>query len=687
MVDPITDRRPPITPQLALRVAVFGGIALVLFAVIFFRLWYLQVLSGDQYLAEANNNRVRELRIQAPRGEVVDRNGRVLVTNRRAIVVELDPAELPESERTMAATWGQQMGQRAARPKGERGEPVPIPPIEDPELERRYERLAQVLGTSANAIHRTVIRQLAQVPYADVRVKTDVPRSMLNYISERKTQFPGVRVEQVYLRRYPQKNLAAQLVGTVGEISPEQLRKKRYRGLKQGTVIGQDGLEFQYDSYLRGTDGLRRIQVDALGRPKGSLREVAPTAGRTVQLSLDLRLQRTAQRALASVGRGLPGAAVALDPRSGEVLALASAPSFDPAVFTRPLTQRAYERLTSLETGAPLFNRAIGAAYPTGSTFKPVTGLAALQSGTIGADTVVNDGGVFELGPTKLYNAGEAVHGAVDMRRAMEVSSNVYFYRLGAQLNGLRGQVLQTWAQRMGFGRRTGVDLPGEFKGLVPDREWRAGQAEEERECRRKRKISMSTNVFAAAAQGCGISDMRGWDAGDNVQLSVGQGDLQATPLQLATAYAFIENGGRRITPRLGLEVQDSRGRTVQRIEPPSGRRFDVDSDNLAAIRDGLRNAAQGSSGTSTDVFADWPHDRYPVYGKTGTAVRTLREGKFDQSWYAAYVPDPERPIVVVVTVEKGGYGADTAAPIARLMLARWFNQDLKVVRGTNRSR
>jgi penicillin-binding protein 2 len=647
MVDPISDRRPPITPQLALRVAIFGGIALVLFAVIFFRLWYLQVLSGDEYLAEANNNRVRELQVQAPRGEIVDRNGRVLVTNRRAIVVELDPAKLPESERDMAATWGQQMGQRASRPKGRRGEPVPIPPIADPGLERRYERLAKVLGTSANAIHRTVIRQLAQVPYADVRVKTDVPRSMLNYISERKAEFPGVRVEQVYLRRYPQKELAAQLVGTVGEISPQQLRRKRYRELKQGTVIGQDGLELQYDNYLRGTDGMRRIQVDAMGRPKGSLREVAPTAGRTVQ------------RALASVGRGLPGAAVALDPRTGEVLAMASAPSFDPAVFTRPLTQRAYERLTSMDTGAPLFNRAIGAAYPTGSTFKPITGLAALQSGTIGADTVVNDGGVFELGPTKLYNAGEAVHGAVDMRRAMEVSSNVYFYRLGAQLNGLRGQVLQTWAQRMGFGRRTGIDLPAEFKGLVPDREWRAGQAEEERKCRRKRNISMTTNVFAAAAQGCGISDMRGWDAGDNVQLSVGQGDLQATPLQLATAYAFIENGGRRVTPRLGLEVQDSRGRTFQRIESPGSRRFSV----------------------------DWPHERYPVYGKTGTAVRTLRDGKFDQSWYATYVPDPERPIVVVVTVEKGGYGADTAAPIARLMLARWFGQDLKVVRGSNRSR
>lgn len=684
MVDPIQDRRPPITPQLALRVAIFGGIALVLFAVIFFRLWYLQVLSGDQYLAEANDNRVRELRIQAPRGEIVDRNGRVLVTNRRAIVVQLDPAKLPERERDMAATWGQKAGQRAARPKGQRGEEVPIPPIDDPVLEARYARLAEVLGTSANAIHRTVIRQLAQVPYADVRVKTDVPRSMLNYISERKTEFPGVRVEQVYLRRYPQKTLAAQLVGTVGEISPEQLRKKRYRELKQGTIIGQDGLELEYDSYLRGKDGLRRIQVDALGRPKGSLREVDPTAGRTVRLSLDLRLQKTAQQAIANIGGGRPGAAVALDPRNGEVLAMASYPSFNPAVFTKPLTQAQYDRLVSDETGAPIFNRAIGSAYPTGSTFKLVTAMAALESGTITPDTVVNDSGVFELGPSKYKNAGDAVNGPIALRQAMEVSSDVYFYKLGAQMNGLRGQVLQSWAKKLGFGHRTGIDLPGEFKGLIPDKQWRKDLAAEERSCRRKKKISQTANVYVAGAGGCGISDMREWDAGDNVQLSVGQGDLQATPLQLATAYATVANGGVRRKPHLGLEIDDSQGRQIQRIESQGAKKVTFSDANRQAVMDGLRLAAQGGGGTSTDVFKDWPHDRYPVFGKTGTAERV---GKGDQSWYAAYVPDDEKPIVVVATVEQGGFGADTAAPIVRQMLSKWFfNKAGEVVRGSDTS-
>lgn len=673
MVDPITDRRPPITPQLALRVAVFGGVAFVLFAIIFFRLWYLQVLSGDQYLAEANNNRVRELRIQAPRGEIVDRNGRVLVTNRRAIVVQLDPAKLPESERDMAATWGQQMSERAARPKGRRGNPVPIPPVDDPALEQRYARLAQVLGTSATAIHRTVIRQLAQVPYADVRVKTDVPRSMLNYISERKAQFPGVRVEQVYLRRYPQQTLAAQLVGTVGEISPAQLRKKRYREIKQGTIIGQDGLEYEYDSYLRGKDGMRRIQVDALGRPKGALREVDPTAGRTVRLSLDLRLQKTAQEALGSIGGGRSGSAVAIDPRNGEVLAMASYPSFNPSVFTKPMTQAQYERLTSDETGAPIFNRAIGAAYPTASTFKLVTSMAALETGTIGPDTVINDPGVFKLGPQEFKNAGNAVHGAISLRQAMEVSSDVYFYRLGAQMNNLRGQVLQSWARRLGFGRRTGVDLPGEFKGLVPDKKWRRELGEAEAKCRREQK-----------KPSCGISDMRPWSAGDNVNLSVGQGDLQATPLQLAVAYATVANGGKRVRPHVGMEINDSQGRAIQRIEPPGAAKVSFDPAHRQAIMDGLKLAASGPSGTSTDVFEGWPHDRWPVYGKTGTAER---QPKADQSWYVAYVPDERKPIVIVATVEEGGFGADTAAPIVRQMLSRWFTGKAgEVVRGSDTS-
>src|SRR5689334_19116695 len=282
MIDPvpIDERRPPITPQLAWRVAVLGGIAFVLFAIIFFRLWYLQILSGDQYLAEANDNQVRQERIQAPRGDIVDRNGETIVTNRRAIVVEVSPAGLPEVERTAAATWGQRMTARSKRPKGLKGPPTKIPDIPTQELRERLRRVAGVLeGTTATEIQRRIVQSLAQVPYAPIRVETDVPRSVMNYIQERQTLFPGVTVEQVYLRQYPRTTLAAQMLGTVGEIQLKQLGWKHFRGVKQGTVVGQGGLEYEYDRYLRGTDGSREIQVDALGNPKGELREVAPKAG------------------------------------------------------------------------------------------------------------------------------------------------------------------------------------------------------------------------------------------------------------------------------------------------------------------------------------------------------------------------------------------------------------------------
>ncbi len=378
MIEPVSDRRPAITPQLALRVAILGGIALALFAIVFFRLWYLQVLSGDEYLADANSNRVRELRIRAPRGDIVDRNGRTIVTNEKAVVVQIDPSKLPESERTLALTWGRDAGRRARLPEGRRGAPVRIPPIPTAELRGRLTRLARVLGdTSATAIHRQIVRSLAIVPYSSVRVRTDVPHSELAYIVERPEEFRGVEVEEAYLREYPEGELAAQVLGTVGEVSPAQLKLERYREVRAGTFVGKEGLEFSYDRYLRGTDGIQRVQVDAFGRPipNDRLSDRRPEAGQQLKLSLDLGVQRTGQRAMASSAAnpgGQPGAFVAMDPRTGEVLALGSHPTFDPSILTKPITQARYDRLFLRKTsGAPRFNRAISGLYPTGSSSSP----------------------------------------------------------------------------------------------------------------------------------------------------------------------------------------------------------------------------------------------------------------------------------------------------------------------------
>ncbi len=686
MMEPVSERRPPITPQLALRVAIFGAVALALFAIVFFRLWYLQVLSGEQYLAQANSNRVRTLAVPAPRGRIVDRKGQVIVRNEFAAVIEIDPSSLPQEERDLANAWGQRMGKREALPAGHKGEPPRIPEIPTDELRARLKRLGRVLNTSANSIHHQVVRSLVLVPYSNVRVKTDVPRSVLAYVSERPEQFPGVKVEQTYLRDYPHGTLGAQILGYVGQIGPAQLKEQRYRGVKQGTVVGQDGLERTYDKYLRGKPGVRRVQVDANGRPipNPRLKDTKPVPGQRLRLSLDLGLEKEGAKAIAGpLNPGSnPGAFLAMDPRDGQLLAMGSFPTFDPAIFTKPITDKRYKALLGDDGDGPgpIFNRAISGGYPTASTFKPITALAGLDKGLITAGTTVNDAGCIKVGEIDRCNANEQAYGAVDLAKALQVSSDVYFYRLGIDAY-YRGDepgkalIIQRWARRLGLDHPTGIDLPGDIYrgGTIPDPAWRNEINAEERVCRKKKKISVDVTGEQAGVLGCGRSDLRTYNLGDTVNLAIGQGDVQASPLQMAIAYAALENGGKIVQPHLGLEIESPAAELVQRIEREPARKVKIDPGHLETVRNGLHLAASTPEGTSGDVFAGWNQDAYPIYGKTGTAQR---KPKNDQSWYVAYVPDPKRPIVVAVTVEEGGFGAAVAAPIACRMLAKYYEQD-----------
>ncbi len=678
MIEPVPtqDRLPPITPQLALRIAMLGGIAFVLFAIIFFRLWYLQVLSGDQYLQQARNNRVRELRVQAPRGNILDRNGNVLVENRAATVVELNPESLPVAERDAAATWGQKMTARSRRPKGKRGPLVPIPVPATPHLAERFKSLARVLGMSPRTIQIRVVRSLATLPYANVTVKVDVDAPQRNYLVEHDEGFPGVDVQQRFLRRYPQGTIAAQLVGSIGEVNRHELRMKRFKGIRQGTVVGQGGLEWAYDQYLRGIDGSTKVNIDALGRPKGVATGRNPVAGRSVQTTLDSGLQRTGEQYLRQVidqGPGTAGGFVALDPRDGSVLGLGSYPTFKPSILSRPLSPSAFERLTSDKYGAPQFNRAVGGSYPTGSTFKPITALAAMSTGLIQPGEVIDDNGCIKLGTAgqTACNAGHQALGPVNMTSALSKSSDVYFYTMGQRLNYLSGQPLQKWAKRLGLGHTTGIDVPGEFGGTIPDAAWR--ERLNEKEIRWEKK----------GHRCCLYSDKRPWTEGDEVNLAVGQGDLQATPLQMAVAYATIANGTHRVRPHLGEAVEDAGGRLLQRIEAGASDRVKVDPTARQTILDGLHQATV--DGTSADVWKGWPQKRYPVFGKTGTAQRNGQPN--DQSWYVCFVNDPVRPIVVAVTVENGTWGATAAAPIARTIVSKWYGQKIKFVVGDSHTR
>ena len=396
-----------------------------------------------------------------------------------------------------------------------------------------------------------------------------------------------------------------------------------------------------------------------------------PIQGRQLRLTLDLGLQRAAHKAIgraieAAHGNGNPadaGAYVAMDPRDGEVLALGSYPSFDANLFAKPIDQETYDELNSRgERRAAVQPRDLRRL----SDRLDVQADHRVRGGRQGAHHAEHAAGRQRRVRVRRAPVQERRRRASSGRwrcpRALQVSSDVFFYQLGARANE-RGAVIQEWARQLSFGKPTGIDLPGEYGGLVPDRKWRDGLYDEYQQCRRRPR---SPTSHQEALFACGGID-RAWSGGDNVNLSVGQGDLQATPLQLATAYAAIANGGRVVTPHLGKQVEDGAGRQLEEIRKPAQRRADFPPEALAAVREGLRAAAMESGGTSADVFAGFPHT---VYGKTGTAERGLSP---DQSWYACYVDDPVKPIVVVVTVEKGGFGAESAAPAARLILSKWF--------------
>jgi penicillin-binding protein 2 len=603
-----SDRKPPITPQLAIRVAIIGGAALVMFGVIFFRLWYMQVLSGDRYLAEANNNRVREINVEAPRGKIVDRNGRLLVGNRIGYAVQITPDKFPKDA---------------------------------VHQQRVYIRLARLLGMRRAEVQKTVQKQFKALPFSAATVKQDVPLPVLQYVLENNDRFPGVQVEQLALRFYPQHDVGAHLFGTVGQITAPELKDTRYRGVKQGDRVGQSGIEYSYDRYLRGVDGATRLQVDARGTLRGELAVKQPKPGQQLRLGVDLDVEKTAQQAMG----GAKGGFVVMDVDTGEVRALGSSPSFDPNIFSKVIKESDYKRLSDPNQGAPLSNRAIQGLYPTGSTFKLITATAALEGGVITPDTPLNDPGSFHIGGITFKNAGGAVNGVLSLRKALQVSSDVFFYQLGANMNGKGdGHLIQRWASRLGLGHKTGIDLPAESSGLIPSPEWR-------------------NRLFKKH-----LTD-RPWSVGDNVNLAVGQGDVQVDPLQLATAYAAIANGGYVVKPHLGERVEDSTGRVIQEFRSPPRKHLDIASSFRQAILEGLRAAAGSPGGTSYNVFKGFP---IPVAGKTGTAQRGA--GRADQSWYVGLAPYPNPKYVVVATFESGGFGADTAAPAVRRIMATLFN-------------
>jgi penicillin-binding protein 2 len=636
-----------LTPSLALRIGVLGMLALVVFAVLFLRLWALQVLSGAQYLRAAQNNQLRTVRTPAPRGPILDRNGRVLVTVRAGTEVQIWPSSLPKSRSLRVS---------------------------------ELQALARVVDVPLWQIAAAIRKHRADL-LTPVIVKTNASNAQVGYLKERQDDFPGVRTATTYPRSYPWGTLAAHVLGYVTEISPAQVKALRKQGYHAGDEIGQTGIEAEYDSALRGTAGVSTLVVDSLGRRRTDFKpSTLGHPGNAVRLTVDLRLQQAAEQALqigledarASQCTGCwnanGGAIVALDPRDGSIRALASWPTYHPSVYTgrirlRELDAEGLTPKTAEALNYPALNRGIDAAYPPGSTWKPVTALAAMEEGILTPYSNLQCTGSYTIAGHTFNNWDPVANSWMDLRTALAASCDTYFYRVGYRFYGLPGGPrLQAWASRFGFGAHTGIDITPERTGLLPTPDWR------------KATYTKKTDPTQWRID-------RLWKPGDSIQLAIGQKDLLVTPMQMARFYAMIANGGRLVQPHLLMDVEQPpsngrRGRILPTQPFAAPEPTNVDVGALEAVRQGLLEATHSPFGTSVGVFGSFP---IAIAGKTGTAEKVLDPGDgypriFNQSWWCGYGPSDNPTLVVCVLIENGGHGGTAAAPAALHVFQEFFH-------------
>jgi penicillin-binding protein 2 len=629
-----------LTPALALRVGILGAVALIAFGILFLRLWSLQVLSGDQYLNAAQNNQLRLVRVEAPRGPILDRHGRTIVSNVAGTAVQLWTGDMPKEGRYALV-----------------------------------QRLARVLRVDPMALAQDVDEGLAD-PLTPIIVKTSVGEEQVNYLYEHQAEFPGVEIAQIYLRDYEYHALAAHVLGYVGQISAEELKRLRRDGYRGGDRIGKAGIEAAFDRYLRGKPGLAQIRVDSRGRPQSALelRQEA-SAGYALRLTIDIKLQRAAEEAL-RYGIDLAhqndnwaangGAIVALDPRAGAVLAMASSPTYKPSIYVGRPDPRKLEPLLDEEAArranSPGVNRATAGLYPPGSTWKPVTALAGMQEHVFSAYDSIQCTPVayYGLDRQRFVNWNPFVNRPMILREALAESCDTYFYEIGYSFyqRGTEGRTrMQQWARRFGFGASTGLDIGGEADGLLPTPDWRWKTFESDWD--------------------------RAWNPGDSIQLAIGQKDLLVTPLQMASFYAMLANGGKVVTPYVVSNVEQPRAKgsprvVLRRFAPSPLRSAGVDPAALSAIRDGLYAATHSTSGTSSGVFGNYS---VPVSGKTGTAEKVVQLPGYpadhleEQSWWCGWGPSDDARVVVCALIENGGHGSTAAAPAALRVFEEFFGE------------
>lgn len=624
------------------RLAIFGVLVVAAFVALFSRLWFLQVLAGEDYTQLARENRIRTVHSEPPRGRILDRNGNVLVGNRFSIAVTVDRqvVDTPEEQRVV------------------------------------LRRLSKLLGIKRKQL-RERLEDTTASPYKPVAVAYDVKKRHAVMIRQDPEDYPGVGIDTLPVRDYPQGSVAAHILGYVGEINEDELEMDQFRKARPryeaGDRIGKSGVERSYDRFLRGKPRIERVVVNSTGRVIHSTETQEERPGRDLVLSLDLRIQRIAERALeagigAARGAGYAapdGAAFVMDPTNGEVIAAASFPTYDPSTLADGITPKEWKRLTGGGNDPRrnvLYSRVTQAEVPPGSTFKVPVATAGLVNGIVGPYDYIGCPPAYVYGADNLVfrNWTSRDFGAMSMARSLEVSCDTYYYELGARMenrwgagNGDGSEKFQAALRRLGFGAPTGIDVPFERGGRVPDKEW----------CE---YMYRETNGAWCAY---------GWLPGYTINMSIGQGDLVVSPVQMAVSFATVLNGGKVLKPRVGMALERD-DKVVREFKSKVARKINLDQSVWSVIRQGMEAVISGSEGTANYAFSGFPVNRVPVGGKTGTAqIGSVDSGK-NVAWFVSYAPADKPRYVVAVYLNQAGHGGESAAPVARQIYEGIFRID-----------
>jgi penicillin-binding protein 2 len=602
------------------RLVVFVVVLSVALIAIVARLAQVQLVQGETFASAARANQIQLIPISAPRGLIVDRHGVVMVRSRPSFVCALIPSEVAHIDETLHQL-------------------ASVLHIDEAKLRRR---LYHHLGVNYENFDQVQTYE----PNGPVILASDLTPAQTAQLAESESSIPGVDLEEQPVRNYPLGTTGAQVFGYVGAITEDEYRARKNEGYSPNDVVGKDGLEQTYDTWLRGRLGGQQIEVNSAGVLVRRLKPVDPIPGNTLVTTIDARLQRIvdknlrAELALRSklVGHRLAGAVIVIEPQTGGVLALASYPTYNPNDFATPISARTFGRYVN-DPLQPLYNRAIGAASPTGSTFKMVTGSGALSSGVIGKDQILYDSGAWNCHGVLFRDIASGGLGYTDFVKALAASSDGYFYQLGYRLGHER---LRYYALQYGLGARLGIDLPGEYPGNWPTEEWT------------QRTFGKGYHL----------------EPSDVCQLAIGQGAMQATPLQIANTLATVLNGGTLYRPHVVAAVRSPRGKVLKTFDHEIIRHVNVTPEALREVKAGMDEVTT-SIGTGYGLAVPG----VPVGGKSGTAETGVGGSGQNTTWFVMYAPAPHPKLALAVYMEKtGGYGASVAGIVAQHIVADYFN-------------